>query len=285
MTGRVPTSTAQPPLRHAPRRGRARPPLVSLRRSPRPSPTAPSRSRTCRSTSARASSSACSGRPAAASRRRCASSPASASRPPARSTGRAPSYDAAGRPRARDRLRLPGADADALGDGRSTTSGCRSACKGVSQAAAARPRSWKRSRMVGLDKFADAYPRELSGGMKMRVSIARALITQAEAPADGRALRRARRDHPLQAQRRPPPPLGDVRLDGDLRHPLGVRVGLSVEPHRRHGGAARAASSRTSPIDAPYPRDEDFRTSAVYNDYCRRTSDALHEAMWRAGAP
>jgi len=30
---------------------------------------------------------------------------------------------------------------------------------------------------VGLSDFADAYPRELSGGMKMRVSLARALVT------------------------------------------------------------------------------------------------------------
>ena len=32
-------------------------------------------------------------------------------------------------------------------------------------------------------------------------------------------------------------------------------------------------------VDAPYPREEEFRTSTVYNDYCRQTSTALHEAM------
>jgi NitT/TauT family transport system ATP-binding protein len=32
-------------------------------------------------------------------------------------------------------------------------------------------------------------------------------------------------------------------------------------------------------IDAPYPRNDDFRTSSVYNENCRRVSSALHQAM------
>jgi NitT/TauT family transport system ATP-binding protein len=32
-------------------------------------------------------------------------------------------------------------------------------------------------------------------------------------------------------------------------------------------------------IDAPYPRDEAFRTSVLYNQLCRGTSAALHRAM------
>ncbi|MEM9972027.1 MAG: ATP-binding cassette domain-containing protein, partial [Pseudomonadota bacterium] len=33
-------------------------------------------------------------------------------------------------------------------------------------------------KLVGLEKFQNSYPRELSGGMKMRVSIARAMVTK-----------------------------------------------------------------------------------------------------------
>jgi NitT/TauT family transport system ATP-binding protein len=49
--------------------------------------------------------------------------------------------------------------------------------RGVSKAAA-RDQIMSALETVGLADFADAYPRELSGGMKMRVSIARALVTK-----------------------------------------------------------------------------------------------------------
>jgi NitT/TauT family transport system ATP-binding protein len=49
--------------------------------------------------------------------------------------------------------------------------------RGMPQAAA-RPQIREALVTVGLGEFENAYPRELSGGMKMRVSIARALVTK-----------------------------------------------------------------------------------------------------------
>ncbi len=36
-------------------------------------------------------------------------------------------------------------------------------------------------------------------------------------------------------------------------------------------------------IDAPYPRDQNFRTSAEYAAFCRRASEALAQAMTAGG--
>jgi NitT/TauT family transport system ATP-binding protein len=38
-------------------------------------------------------------------------------------------------------------------------------------------------------------------------------------------------------------------------------------------------------IDAPYPRDQNFRTSAEYAGLTRRTSEALAQAMAAGGEP
>ena len=37
-------------------------------------------------------------------------------------------------------------------------------------------------------------------------------------------------------------------------------------------------------VNVPYPRDESFRMSPTYNDYCQQASQALHDAMAQGAA-
>jgi NitT/TauT family transport system ATP-binding protein len=147
---------------------------------------------------------------------------------------------------------------------------------GVDRVVAA-PRIMEALARVGLADFAEAYPRQLSGGMRMRVSIARSLVT---------APRVLLMDEPFAA-------LDEItrfKLNDDLvalwrelrmtvvfvTHSVFESVFLSSRIVVMTPRPGRVASELT--IDAP-ERDAHFRTSADYAGYCRVTSAALAQAM------
>ncbi|TPM34743.1 ABC transporter ATP-binding protein [Mesorhizobium sp. B2-3-5] len=149
--------------------------------------------------------------------------------------------------------------------------------KGMSRAKAA-PAITEMLARVHLTGFEDAVPRELSGGMKMRVSIARAMVTRP---------RVLLMDEPFAA-------LDEItrfKLNNDLlelwqderftvvfvTHSVFESVFLSNRVVVMAARPGRVFEELA--IEASYPRDEVFRTSPDYASLCRQASDVLVNAI------
>jgi NitT/TauT family transport system ATP-binding protein len=144
-----------------------------------------------------------------------------------------------------------------------------------------RPQIEATLRLVGLADFAKAYPRELSGGMRMRVSIARALVTKP---------RLLLMDEPFAA-------LDEItrqKLNDDVLM-LWRQSGITVifVTHSVFESAylsnrivvMRARPGQVFadlPISTSTERSEEYRTSEEYRATCAVVSKTLHDAIHSA---
>ncbi|MGJ7528499.1 ABC transporter ATP-binding protein [Variovorax sp. GB1P17] len=135
--------------------------------------------------------------------------------------------------------------------------------------------------LVGLEKFAGALPRALSGGMQMRVSIARGLVTQPDLLL---------MDEPFGA-------LDEItrhKLDADLLE-LWRKKKLTVifVTHSIHEAvflSSRVVMMAARPgrvveqfhIDEPYPRSADFMVTPEFARHAKRLQDSLLRASSHA---